>query len=62
MIEASFNFGDADPQAVDCMVRFFYFWDYEVIPLMSGGIVNQNLSYKEDADDSSTADNLVILE
>lgn len=30
-----FHFGKADPQAVDCMVQFFYLWDYNPRSLKS---------------------------
>ncbi|CAG9951260.1 unnamed protein product [Clonostachys rosea f. rosea IK726] len=30
-MKASFDFGDADPQAVDCIVQFFYKRDYQAI-------------------------------
>lgn len=61
--KASFNFGDADPQVVDCVMQFFYLWDYEIMPLIVGGVVaNQNLMYKEDADESSAADGITVLE
>ncbi|CAG9951836.1 unnamed protein product [Clonostachys rosea f. rosea IK726] len=44
-MKASFDFGDADPQAVDCMVQFFYKRDYQAIPSIC--------SDKEGEDESS---------
>lgn len=43
-------------------MQFFYLWDYEVIPPAFGGVVvDQNLMYKEDADDSSSTDGITDL-
>jgi hypothetical protein len=39
-IKASFNFGDADPKAVDCLVQFCYLWDYKAIPSLGGDILD----------------------
>jgi hypothetical protein len=43
MVKPSFNFGDADPQAVDCVVQFFYFWEYKVRPLLPSHIVDRDV-------------------
>lgn len=34
IIKPLFNFGDAEPQAVDCVMQFFYLWDYRIRPLV----------------------------
>lgn len=53
--KALFNFGDADPQAVDCVVQFFYLWDYNVPSPMSndnaevGALYANNLPAEETA-------------
>ncbi|KAI3571251.1 hypothetical protein IWW34DRAFT_710055 [Fusarium oxysporum f. sp. albedinis] len=54
--KASFNFGDADPQAVDCVVQFFYLWDYEARSIMPGRIFDQDGPREEETDDSHSAD------
>lgn len=56
IVKASFNFGDDDPQAVDCVVQFFYLWDYKVRSLMPGRIFNQDVLREEDTGDSPRAD------
>jgi hypothetical protein len=40
--KASFNFGDDDPEAVDCLVQFCYLWDYEVASPLSGGDLDRS--------------------
>lgn len=43
--KALFNFGDADPQAVDCVVQFFYLWDYNIPPPMSSDSAEMGVSH-----------------
>lgn len=50
--KALFNFGDADPQAVDCVVQFFYLWDYNVPLPMSGNNAEIDIPYADDPDGS----------
>ncbi|KAG7410393.1 hypothetical protein IWW34DRAFT_381953 [Fusarium oxysporum f. sp. albedinis] len=54
--KASFNFGDADPQAVDCMVQFFYLWDYNPRSLMPKHILGQDGPQENETDVASGAD------
>ncbi|KAG8670728.1 hypothetical protein FPOAC2_04035 [Fusarium poae] len=54
--KASFDFGDADPQVVDCMVQFFYLWDYNPRSLMSKHILDQDGPQENETDASSGAD------
>ncbi|KAF4951013.1 hypothetical protein FGADI_7797 [Fusarium gaditjirri] len=54
--KASFNFGDDDPQAVDCMVQFFYLWDYNPRSLMPKHILGQDGPQENETDAASDAD------
>ncbi|KAG7403534.1 hypothetical protein Forpi1262_v018749 [Fusarium oxysporum f. sp. raphani] len=60
--KASFNFGDADPQAVDCVVQFFYLWDYEARSIMPGRIFDQDGPREDETDDSPSADDATTSE
>lgn len=55
--KALFNFGDADPQAVDCMVQFFYLWDYNLRSLMPGRVLDQHGPQEDETDVSPVAHN-----
>ncbi|KAG8670756.1 hypothetical protein FPOAC1_003990 [Fusarium poae] len=57
--KASFNFGDADPEAVDCLIQFFYMWDYEVNPSPAGDVLDKDKP-RGDIDDSPVADDETI--
>ncbi|KAF4451672.1 hypothetical protein F53441_5351 [Fusarium austroafricanum] len=46
--KALFNFGDADPWAVHCMMQFFYSWDYEDTRPVFAGEVDQNVRQEGD--------------
>ncbi|KAH6977800.1 hypothetical protein EDB82DRAFT_502587 [Fusarium venenatum] len=58
--KASFNFGDVDPQAVDCMVQFFYLWDYNLGSLMPERILDQDGPQEDETDASWGADDATI--
>ncbi|KAF9772855.1 hypothetical protein IL306_009412 [Fusarium sp. DS 682] len=60
--KASFNFGDADPQAVDCMVQFFYLWDYNPRSLMPEHILDHDGPQENETDASSGADDATTPE
>ncbi|KAL5610508.1 hypothetical protein FOBRF1_006625 [Fusarium oxysporum] len=55
----SFNFGDADPEAVDCLVQFFYLWDYDATPSLSDNVLDQD-EPREDMEYSPVADDDAI--
>ncbi|CVL09122.1 uncharacterized protein FMAN_14244 [Fusarium mangiferae] len=65
--KALFNFGDADPQAVDCMVQFFYLWDYNPRSLMSKHTVGHDGPQEDktdispDADDETNPDDALLI-
>ncbi|TVY62432.1 hypothetical protein Focb16_v004064 [Fusarium oxysporum f. sp. cubense] len=58
---ASFNFGDAEPEAVECLVQFLYLWDYEVVTAISGDAPDQDI-LREDDDYSPVTDKATTLE
>ncbi|KAG7413226.1 hypothetical protein Forpi1262_v017155 [Fusarium oxysporum f. sp. raphani] len=47
----TFEDGD-DPQCVDCIVQYFYRWDYEILACDNGERPGNGLMYKDDADSS----------
>ncbi|CAG7556473.1 unnamed protein product [Fusarium equiseti] len=60
--KASFNFGDDDPEAVHCLVQFFYLWDYEVASPRSEDVLDRD-EPREDIDYSLVPDdNATTLE
>ncbi|KAH7231199.1 hypothetical protein BKA59DRAFT_409503, partial [Fusarium tricinctum] len=62
IIKASFNFDNADPQAVDYVVQFFYLWDYKVRSLMPRHILDQDILREKDTGDSPGSDNTTAPE
>ncbi|KAI3570798.1 hypothetical protein IWW34DRAFT_347280 [Fusarium oxysporum f. sp. albedinis] len=60
--KALFHFGDADPQAVDCMVQFFYLWDYNLRSLMPEYILDQDGPQEDETNASLRADDATTPE
>ncbi|KAG7407664.1 hypothetical protein Forpe1208_v012550 [Fusarium oxysporum f. sp. rapae] len=60
--KASFDFGGADPQAVDCIVQFFYLWDYNLRSLMPECILDQDGPQEDETDASLGADDATTPE
>ncbi|KAF4467548.1 btb poz domain-containing [Fusarium albosuccineum] len=48
----AYNFYDDDPQAVDCLVQYFYHWDYNVSSHTRDARAETGVIYKEDTDSS----------
>lgn len=62
--KASFHFGDADPQAVDCVVQFFYLWDYNIASPVSNDMAEKGVPHADDspaAEETATSDSSHLI-